>query len=122
MLPFCKLARKPDENAEEWMGRLRMSTTECNYKEIDKQLNEQCTHGLNSDTSVEIRRELTKIEDNEIIISEQVLAWARRVEAQKTQSAILENLKEQKTLTKYSQEIKYKAKTECNGEKKTECP
>ena len=30
LLQFCKLARKPDENTEEWMGRLRMSATECN--------------------------------------------------------------------------------------------
>ena len=33
-LQFCKLARKPDENVEEWMCRHRMSATECNYKEL----------------------------------------------------------------------------------------
>ena len=29
-----------NENAEEWMGRLRLAAVECNYKEIDKQLKE----------------------------------------------------------------------------------
>ena len=44
--------------------------------------------------SIEIIRHLSKIEDNESITSEQVLAWARRGEAQKGQSTILENFKE----------------------------
>ena len=97
MLKFCKLARKQDKNAEELMGRLRMSATECNYKEIDRQLKEQFIHGLNgSDMSIKLIRELTKIEDNENITSEQVLVWAKRVEVQKAESAILENLQETK--------------------------
>ena len=68
--------------------------------------------------SIKIIRELTKIEDNE---NEQVLAWARRVKAQKVKSAILENLRKQKTLTEYLQEIKHKAKTESSCKNKTEC-
>ena len=40
--------------------------------------------------SIEIIRGLRKIEDNESITSKQVLALARRVDAQKVQSAILE--------------------------------
>ena len=67
------------------MGRLRISARECNYKEIDRQLREQFIHGLNdSDMSTDIMSELTKIEDNENITRDQVLALARRVEAQKT--------------------------------------
>ena len=27
-----------NENVDEWMGRLRLATVECNYKEIDRQL------------------------------------------------------------------------------------
>ena len=43
-----------------------MSATECYYKETDRQLKEQFIHGLNgSDMSIEISRELTKIEDND---------------------------------------------------------
>ena len=63
-LQFPKLARNPDENAEEWRGRLRMSAIECNYKEIDGQFKEQFIHDINiSDMSIEITRKLTKIED-----------------------------------------------------------
>ena len=76
------------------MGKLRIATTECNYKEIDRQLKEQFNHGLNdSDMSIQIIKELTKIEENDSVTNEHVLAWARRVEAQ---SAILENLNETK--------------------------
>ena len=71
-----------------------MSTTECNYKEMDRQLKKQFKDGLNdSDRNVEITREWIKIEDNENRTSEQVLAWAKRVEAHMSQSAILQNLK-----------------------------
>ena len=46
--------------------------------------------------NIKITKRLTKVDKNENITSEQVLAWARRVEALKAQSAILENLKEMK--------------------------
>ena len=59
-LLFCKLARKLDKNAKEWRGILRMSATECNYKEIDRQLKEHFIHCLNdSDMSIKIIKELT---------------------------------------------------------------
>ena len=83
------------------MGKLRTATTECNYKEIDSQLKEQFIHGLNeSDLSIEIIQELTKIEENDNVTSEQVLTWTGRVEAQKAQSAILENLNKTKDFDK----------------------
>ena len=48
------------------MGRLRLATVECNYKEIDRQLKEQFIHGINdNDILVEIIRELTKTEESE---------------------------------------------------------
>ena len=37
-LQFCTLSRQSGENAEEWMGRIRLAAIECNYKEIDTQL------------------------------------------------------------------------------------
>ena len=40
-LQFHKLNRQTGENAEEWMGRLRLAAIECNYKEINRQLKEQ---------------------------------------------------------------------------------
>ena len=45
-------------------------------------------------------RELTKKKDNENITSEQVQAWAKRIQVQKAQSAILDNLKETKDFIK----------------------
>ena len=89
LLQFHKLGRRSYENAEEWMGSLKMSAIECNYKEIERQLKEQFRHVLNdSHMSIEIIREFTKIEDNKSITSKQVLVWERRVETQKAQSAI----------------------------------
>ena len=46
-LQFRKLSRNDGENTEEWMGRLRVAAVECNYQEVDRQLKEQCIHGLN---------------------------------------------------------------------------
>ena len=81
-LQFHKLVRKPDENAKEWMSRLRTAAKECIYKEIDRQLKEHFIHCLyNSNMSIEIIRELTKVEDNENTTLEQVLMWERRVVA-----------------------------------------
>ena len=34
-LQLHKLNIKAKENTEEWMGRLRLTVSECNYKEID---------------------------------------------------------------------------------------
>ena len=83
-LQFCKLCRQANKSAKEWMVKLRIAATECNYKEIDRQLREQFIHGLNdSAMSTEIIKEHTKIEENSNITSEQVLAWARRGEAQR---------------------------------------
>ena len=41
----------------------------------------------------EIIKELTKSEENKDVTSYQVLLWARQVEAQRTQTAVLNNLK-----------------------------
>ena len=57
-LQFHKSGRQMNENAEDWMGRLRLAPVECNYKEIDRQLKEKFIHGLNdNDMLVEIIRE-----------------------------------------------------------------
>ena len=83
------------------MGRLRIATVECNYKETDRQLKKQFIHGLNnSDMIVEIVKELTKMGENENVTSEQVLTWTRTVAVQKAQSAILKHLNETKDFDK----------------------
>ena len=47
-LQFRKLYRYENENVEEWMHRLCIAAVECNYQEIDRQLKEQFSHGLNN--------------------------------------------------------------------------
>ena len=94
-LQFHKLSRQSGENAEEWMGRLRLAAIECNCKEIDRQLKEQFIHNQNdTDMLAELIRGLTKIQENTEITSEKVLCWAKRVEAQRAQSASLTETKE----------------------------
>ena len=52
------------------MGRLRLAVVECNYREVDRQLNEQFVHRLNdNDMLTEIIRELTKAEESADITS-----------------------------------------------------
>ena len=48
----------------------------------------------------EIIRELTKAEESTAVTSEQVLIWAKRVEAQGAQSAIITSLSEMKEFDK----------------------
>ena len=45
----------------------------------------------------EVIRELTKIQENTEITSEKVMCWAKRVEAQRAQSAIMSSLSEIKS-------------------------
>ena len=62
------------------MGRYRIAAIECNYKEVDRQLKEQFMHMLNdSEMLAEISRELTRSDENTMIPSESVLAWAKRI-------------------------------------------
>ena len=85
---FRKLVWLESENIEEWMGRLCVAAVECNYREVDRQLKEQFIHGLNDKCMLEeIIKELTITRDDDWITSESVLAWEKRVEAQRTQAA-----------------------------------
>ena len=53
------------------------------------QLKEQYIHGVNHNQMIiEIICKLTAIKDTDVVTSEQVLAWAIQVEAQRTQTAI----------------------------------
>ena len=46
-LQIRKLCRSDNESAEEWMGRLRIMSAECNYQELDRELKEQFIHVFN---------------------------------------------------------------------------
>ena len=52
---------------KEWMGRFRIATIQCNYKEVARQLKEQFTYWPNdSQMLAEIIREITKNDKNMI--------------------------------------------------------
>ena len=68
---------------------------ESNYRELDRQLKEQFIHGLNDKVMLdEIIRELTVKNNNKQVMSEGVLAWTKRIEAQRAQATVLNNITE----------------------------
>ena len=94
-LQFRKLSRLENESADEWMGRLHVVATECNYRELDRQLKEQFIHGLNDKCMLdEIIREITTKNNDEQVTSKGILIWVRRIEAQRAQAAVLNNITE----------------------------
>ena len=94
-LQFRKLYRLENKSADEWMGRLHVVVAECNYRELDWQLKEQFIHGLNDKRMLdEIIKELTAKNNDEQVTSEGVLIWAKRIEVQRAQAAILNNIME----------------------------
>ena len=100
-LQFNKLSRQNGGKCWGWMGRLWLSAIECKYKELDRQLKEQFIHSLSdTDMLAEIIRELTKIQENTEITSENMLYRVKRVGAQRDQSAIMSTLTEAKEFDK----------------------
>ena len=56
------------------MGRLSIAAIECNYEELDRQLQKQFMHTLiDNDMMVEIIKEFTKSVENKYVTSNQVL-------------------------------------------------
>ena len=87
--------RLENESADECMGRLHVAVAGCNYRELDRQLNEQVIHGLNNKLMLdEIIMELTAKNSNEQVTSECLLIWAKRIEVQRAQATILNNITE----------------------------
>ena len=83
------------------MGRLCVAAVACNYQEIGRQLNEQFIHGLNDKHMLEeIIKELTVTSNDDHITSGGVLAWEKRVEAQRVQAAVLDTLTESRQFNK----------------------
>ena len=100
-LQFRKLYRYENENVEEWMARLHVAAVECNYQEIDSQLKEQFIHSLNDKPMLEeIIKELTVTSNDSHLTMGGILAWAKRVEKQKVQAAVLDMLTESRQFDK----------------------
>ena len=100
-LQFRKLYQHDKENVEEWMGRLCIVAVECNYQEVDRQLKEQFIHSLNDKHVLEeIIKELTATNNDDHITSGSLLSWAKRVETQRAQVAVLNMLTESRQFGK----------------------
>ena len=94
-LQYCKITRQQNTNAEKWMGHLRIKANACKYKK--KRLEQQVINCINNDNiMIKIIRALAAIKMPDEITSQQVLCWARRVEAQRAHKAILDVTKETK--------------------------
>ena len=101
LLQFRKLCRNDRENEEEWMGRLRVAAIECNYQEVARQLKKQFIHGLNDKIMLEgIIKHLVTVKSHEQITSGNVLAWAKKVEAQRAPAAVMSAITESKEFDK----------------------
>ena len=100
-LQYRKLYRHDDENVEEWMGRLCVAAVECHYQEVDRELKEQFIHSLNNKYMLEeIIKELTATKNNDHITSGGIFAWAKRVESQRAQAAVITTLPESRQFDK----------------------
>ena len=101
LLLFRKLYCHDDENVDEWMGKLHVAAVECNYQEVDRQLKEQFIHWPNDKHMLEeIIKELTASNNDDHITSGGVLAWAKWVEVQRAQTAVLNTLTESRQFDK----------------------
>ena len=81
------------------MFHLRVKAKKFKYKEKDRRLKEPFKNGVNDDaTMTEIIGELTVVKKNNKIISQKAFHWAKRVDAQRIQKAILNKTKKTKSL------------------------
>ena len=83
------------------MRRLHVVAMECNYQKVDRQLKEHFINDLNDKYILEeIIKELMATKNGNHITSGGMLAWAKRVEVQKAQAAVLNSLTESKQFDK----------------------
>ena len=76
------------------MGRLQIRVAECEFKELDRKLKDHFIDGLNDDGMImDTMWELTSMMDGSLVTSGQALAWAQRVEAQSSQTTMLDSFK-----------------------------
>ena len=75
------------------MGRLRIKATECKHRESTRMLKEQFINSMNYEVmTADIIKELTALKDTAKLKSKQILIWAKRVEAQRLQTVMLESI------------------------------
>ena len=88
---------RTNKNAEEWMGHFRIKAMNVNIKKKIEDWKKQFIDGINKDNVMtEIIWQLTAVKKTCKISSEQVLAWARGVEVQRTQKVIIKVSKDKR--------------------------
>ena len=76
------------------IGRICIKAIDWKYKEYDRQLKEQIINSLDDENMVEeIIRELKALKDTSEVSSEQILLWIQRVETQRAQKEVLDNIR-----------------------------
>ena len=108
------------------MGRLHVAAAECSYREVDQQLKEQFIHELNDKTMLDkVIRELTTKNNNDQTTSKDVLVWAKRIEVQRAQAAILSDISQSQKFDKVKMVQKPKTRqdieTTCQAYHKWPC-
>ena len=89
-LQYCKLIREQKENGNGWMDHVRLKKS----VGTKKRLRRQFINGIiDDDMMTKIRRELRTIKK---IISEEILACASKMEAERAHKVLLEATKENK--------------------------
>ena len=79
------------------MGRLWINAIVCKYQEYNSRLKEQFINGLNNENiKAKIFKELTALKDASKLSSMQVFMWAKRVEVQRVQKVVLDNIRDMK--------------------------
>ena len=81
------------------MGRLHIAAVECHYQEVNRQLRAVHTW-LKQQYMLEMIKELTATKNNDHITRGGILAWAKRVEAQRPQAAVLNMVTESRQFDK----------------------
>ena len=101
-LQYHKLHTKDNESTQEWMGRLYIKTTECNYKEHNRRLKEQFINVIDDEKNhTRDVKKLTAHKNKKEIDSEQVLIWGQRAEVQTAQKKCYKTRKTWKSSTIY---------------------
>ena len=80
------------------MDKLKTKTEKCDYIKYNRALAEQFIHGLGEEVKIsETLREVSSMEDIDDAISERVLLWAKRVEAERVQKEALHSIPSQRS-------------------------
>ena len=87
--------------AKEWMGEAEIHGSRMQLQRIRQTTQRQVIHGLNDkDMLGVIIKESTATKSNDHITSGNALAWEKRVEAQRTQAAVMNSITESKVFDK----------------------